>query len=295
VVELGERNFGRRRGGKDFGQWRKGKDFGQRRGERDFGQRRGKFLERAKMQVKTAFSQKDLLLMQAMRSLDDLDDAKEILHSRVAEWFKLNFPEFELDNEETACKIVAEFGCKENLGEKKLEEIVGEKKAKELVEKARSSYGAEFGAEEIAALKALAKQVLELVEARKKIEAYVEAVAKEYLKNISFVSDPVLAARLLTTAGGLERLAKMPASTIQVIGAEKALFKHLRRGTKPPKHGVIFQSALIRGAPFEQRGRIARVLATKICIAAKADYYTKRFIAEKLKADLEARLEKIRE
>ena len=99
----------------------------------------------------------------------------------------------------------------------------------------------------------------------------------------------------MTITGGLERLAKLPASTIQVIGAENALFKHLKTGSLPPKHGIIFNSAYIRSAPFEQRGRIARSLAAKLSIAAKADFYTGNFIAGKLKADLDKRVKAIQD
>ena len=123
----------------------------------------------------------------------------------------------------------------------------------------------------------------------------MEAQARENAKNISTLIEPLLTARLISLAGGLEKLAKMSASTIQVIGAEKALFKHLRTGTQPPKHGLIFQSPLINAAPLHQRGKISRALATKLSIAAKADWFTGRFIADKLKATLDARLKQIRE
>jgi len=122
----------------------------------------------------------------------------------------------------------------------------------------------------------------------------VQKEGQATLRNLSYLTDPLLASRLVTIAGGLARLAKMPGSTIQVIGAEKALFKHLRKGTKPPKHGILFQSPLVRGSPLEERGRIARTLAAKLTIAAKADYFTGNFIAEKLKEGLDKRLKEIK-
>ncbi|MEW5955783.1 MAG: hypothetical protein AB1626_04585, partial [Candidatus Micrarchaeota archaeon] len=129
---------------------------------------------------------------------------------------------------------------------------------------------------------------------RKELEAYLEQQASTTLKNLAFLTDALTASRLVARAGGLERLAKMPASTIQVLGAERALFKHLRKGTSSPKHGIIFQSTIVRGAPPDQRGKIARALAAKLAIAAKADFYSHEFIAPKLKADLEIRLKEIR-
>jgi nucleolar protein 56 len=94
-------------------------------------------------------------------------------------------------------------------------------------------------------------------------------------------------------AGGLHRLSFFPASTIQVLGAEKALFKHLRSGSKPPKHGLIFQHSSIGMSPKKVRGKIARALAAKLTIASKADAISHNFIAEKLKASFEAHTKRI--
>ena len=114
----------------------------------------------------------------------------------------------------------------------------------------------------------------------------------------SSIYDPVVGAKvtgkLVAAAGGLGKLALMPASTVQVIGAEKALFKHLRnKSIAPPKHGIIFQHAAISTAPKKVRGKIARALATKITLAAKADVYTKRFIGPEVKDKFEKRLNDI--
>lgn len=95
-------------------------------------------------------------------------------------------------------------------------------------------------------------------------------------------------------AGGLERLARLPASTIQVLGAEKALFRFLKTGRGSPKHGVIFQHPLIHTAPKWQRGKIARALATKISIAARIDYFSKEDRGAQLREALEKRVEEIR-
>ncbi len=256
--------------------------------------KREDFLAKAKKRVQKALSRKDLLVIQAVRTVDDIDQAKALLYERLLEWFKTNFPDVDLQNEESLCRVVAEFGARDYLEFNRLQEIVGEKRATELMQKAESSYGAPFDLQDRNAVAALAKGVLQLIETRAKLEAYISKESEALMKNVSFLTDPLLAARLLQTAGSLERLANMPASTLQVMGAEKALFKHLRTGSLPPKHGIIFQSNLIRGAPLKQRGKIARALSTKLSIAAKADYYTQHFIAEKLKASLESRLKEIR-
>ncbi|MEM0149807.1 MAG: hypothetical protein QXW10_02850, partial [Candidatus Micrarchaeaceae archaeon] len=97
----------------------------------------------------------------------------------------------------------------------------------------------------------------------------------------------------LSKAGSMERLATMPASTIQLLGAEKALFKHIKFGSKPPKYGVLFKLPAISNGKRSARGKIARLYATKISIALKADYFSKRFIADKLKEDIEKNMLRI--
>jgi nucleolar protein 56 len=101
----------------------------------------------------------------------------------------------------------------------------------------------------------------------------VSAMADEVMPNVSALIGGLVAARLLSRAGGLPALARMPGSTIQVLGSEQALFSHLRGGSPPPKHGIIFQHRRVHNAPKEVRGRVARVLAAKLAIAARLDHY----------------------
>jgi len=105
----------------------------------------------------------------------------------------------------------------------------------------------------------------------------------------------MLTARLIALAGGLVSLAKMPASTIQVLGAEKALFRALKTGSRPPKHGIIYQDMSIHDAKRWQRGKISRALAGKVAIAARTDAFSNRYIGDVLKADLEKRVNEIKE
>lgn len=253
-------------------------------------EKKSALIKKAKTGMQKAFSNADLILMQAIRAVDDLDKAKALLYPRLDEWFKFNFPEINIANEETQCKVIAEFGDKDELEFNKLCEILGEVKATELMQKAQNSFGATFTLLDKSAIITFAKQTLQLFETRLILENYINQSAKKAFPSICALVDPLLATRLVTMAGGLERMAKMPASTIQVIGAEKALFKHLRTGTNPPKHGVIFQSNWVRGANEKKRGRAARVLATKLAIAAKADYFAKhdigKLLLEKLKKQL---------
>lgn len=130
----------------------------------------------------------------------------------------------------------------------------------------------------------------EMVRLEKQIESDMQRVAP----NTSMIVGSLIGARLISLVGGIERLAILPASTIQILGAEKALFRFKKEGGKPPKHGVIFQHPMINKAPRVIRGKIARILAAKIAIAAKADVFTKRDISDNLKEDLEKRVKEIR-
>ena len=118
---------------------------------------------------------------------------------------------------------------------------------------------------------------------------------EEMAPNVRAVAGALLGARLIAIAGSLQNLAMRPASTIQVLGAEKALFRSLKTGARPPKHGLIFQHTLLHDAKRWQRGKIARVIAGKLAIAARADAFGGHFIGDKLKADINKRLEEIHE
>ncbi len=131
-------------------------------------------------------------------------------------------------------------------------------------------------------------------ELRNFLAEQVESRVNEIAPNIGAVVGPVIAARIISYAGGLNRLAKMPASTVQVLGAEDAFFQHLKKGTPCPKHGIIFQVPSIRNLSPKKRGRAARALAGKIAIAARVDYYHGKFIGDTLKNEFEKRLEEIK-
>jgi len=127
------------------------------------------------------------------------------------------------------------------------------------------------------------------------LEQQIEKDMQRLAPNITMLAGSLIGARLISLSGGIERLAMFPASTVQILGAEKALFRFKKEGGKPPKHGVIFQHPLINRAPRDERGKIARMFAAKISIAAKADAFTKRLIAEELRTNLEKRIHEMHE
>jgi len=156
--------------------------------------------------------------------------------------------------------------------------------------------GADILETDLEQIQVLAKDVLTLYELRKSMEEYVDKTMEELAPNVRAVAGALLGARMIAIAGSLQNLAMRPASTIQVLGAEKALFRSLKTGARPPKHGLIFQHTLLHDAKRWQRGKIARVIAGKLAIAARADVFGEgHFIGDDLKADINKRVEEIRE
>ena len=138
-------------------------------------------------------------------------------------------------------------------------------------------------------LQSLVAMLAKTLEIRDNIEKYINQVVEEIAPNVSKIVGTGIAARLIAQAGSIEKLSLLSAGTIQVLGAEKALFRHLKEGTPPPKHGILFQHEMINTSPKNKRGRIARLLAAKISVAAKADVFTKRDISKQLNEELNTR------
>jgi nucleolar protein 56 len=254
-------------------------------------------LELTRRKLRRAAEKRDLLAVQAIRAIDDIDRTINLYVARLREWYSLHFPELdELVREHLDyARIVHELGHRSNITVENLKKLgFSEEKARKIADAAAKSMGADLSDFDIEYIRTLAGIILDLYKLRETLGEYIEAVMKEVAPNITALVGPKLGARLLSLAGGLENLAKLPASTIQVLGAEKALFRALRTGGKPPKHGVIFQYPAIHRSPRWQRGKIARALAAKLAIAAKVDYFTGRFIGDKLKEELEKRIEEIK-
>lgn len=120
----------------------------------------------------------------------------------------------------------------------------------------------------------------------------LDVLCEQIIPNVTVLCGPQLAAKLLAKAGSLHRFARMPASTIQTLGAEAALFRHLRTRARPPKHGILFEHPLVAKVKRKDRGKVARELANKIALAARVDRFEGKPIGAKLKKDLEKRWER---
>ena len=252
----------------------------------------------SRLKVREAAARKDKVVMQEVSTVDELDKALNVLAGRIREWYGLHFPELSrlIDSHETYVRLVASLGERGNFKLEKLAELgLPRSKAEKVVEAAEASLGAPMDREDLEALQNLCRLYLELAKARRQLTGRIESLLDEIAPNLKALVGPTIGARLISLAGGLEELARLPSSTIQVLGAEKALFRALRRGGRPPKHGIIFQHPFIHQAPRWQRGKIARALAGKISIAAKVDVFSGNRIGDRLKADLEKRVAEIRE
>ncbi len=205
---------------------------------------------------------------QAVNALDDLMMSANLLSERLHEWYGTHFPEHrKMMKEEEFIELVI-LECKK---------------------------GGLESEPDLEPISELARTLRDLHEQMRILEDYIKNQMETNASNLSFLVGPIIGARLISKAGGLSRLSRLPSGTIQVLGAEKALFRHLKDGTNPPKHGVIFQHPLVHRAPYWQRGKIARAFASKIAIAAKLDQHSNKSQGELLKKDLLARIEEIKE
>jgi len=216
-------------------------------------------LEATRSAVETLESADDRQLIHAIRALDDCTRTANELAERLAEW---------------AGTVDPDAGT-------------GIEYARRVVDD-----GSTAGAVP-APLRSLAGRVVDLEAEAASLEAYVERQAPVVAPNLTALAGPLLAARLISLAGGLESLAKKPSGTVQVLGAEEALFAHLRGHASSPKHGIIFTHEAVRGTRLEDRGSAARALAGKLSIAARIDHYSGDYRPE-LEAELAERMETIR-
>ncbi len=250
----------------------------------------------AEQVVSEASSKEDLHLVNGIQALDDLDKFLNITTERTMEWYSLHFPELQdiLKDNVALARLVIEIGKRGTFDKEALEKQgIGDKKAEAIMLAAERSKGGTISERDIRRVVGLAELAVKTASEREKLAEYVESTMNRIAPNVTQVAGATIGARLIAKAGGLERLAKLPASTIQVLGAEKALFRALRTGARPPKHGILFQHEAVHMAPKWQRGKIARTLANKIAIAARIDFYRGEKAGE-LTGMLEKRLAEIK-
>ncbi len=223
----------------------------------------------------------DLHAIQAINTLDDLDKITNIMGSHLREWYSLHFPE--LDNLVDSLPGYAQLvlvGRRGDLSRQAYADAGFPDSKIEMLELVQEkSRGADISDENFEIVQTLAGQILDLHKLRKKMEDHMESQMKAVAPNLTAILGTTVSARMIAKAGSLRRLAMMPSSTIQIIGAERALFRSIKTGTQPPKHGLLFQHPLVHAAPRWQRGKIARAVASKAAIAARVDMHDKELNA----------------
>ncbi|MBO3769913.1 MAG: hypothetical protein JTT15_05900 [Candidatus Brockarchaeota archaeon] len=203
---------------------------------------------------------KDLDIVMALQSYDELVKIMNVIQDRILVWVKERAPSLLEEKKDF---------------EKVIELIYSQSSEPDYVRK-------------------MAELYLKSRECRSAVEKQIGDLMEETAPNVAAVIGPILGARLISKVGSLARLASLPASTIQILGAEKALFRALRKKGKPPKHGIIFQHPWVHGSPRKIRGKIARLLASKIAVAARVDHFSGRFIGEEIKKELEDKVKALR-
>jgi len=250
-------------------------------------------MKRSRDSVMQALRSRDMLLASVTKADEDIDKIINLLGERLEDWYGIYFPELKAEDKikYAEASLVID---RENFDENALLAFFSQKTASELAAASKTSLGAKISAKDLEQCKSLARSIVALDMQRKEFAAYQRELANEICPNMAAVAGPEIAAKLVSHVGSLNKLAILPASAIQVMGAEKALFKHLKnRNVPPPKHGIIFQHPRISSSPKAVRGKIARALANKLCLACKADAFSKRDISADLKAGFDARYAQI--
>ncbi|MCR8454230.1 MAG: hypothetical protein NDP13_04480 [Crenarchaeota archaeon] len=248
----------------------------------------------------------DKMIIQAITMIEELTEATNALMAHLREWFGIVFPELGkiIDDHRKFATIVYEIGNPSRLSAeskdreeyvKKLEQILGNKKTVDrILEALETSAPVKITDKDEKELRSVAKLVLDMFNLRDDLETYLQELMEDTCPNLTKLAGPTIGAKLIRKTGGLRQLALKPASTIQVLGAEKALFRALRGKGTPPKHGILFTHPFVFRAPWWQRGKIARTLASKLAIAARVDYFSKEYIGDELWNELLQRVEEIK-
>ncbi|HSL13698.1 MAG TPA: hypothetical protein VK882_05535 [Nitrososphaeraceae archaeon] len=218
----------------------------------------------------------DLHISQSINALDELDKIINVIGARLREWYGLHFPELDylIQNIFTYAEIVKLSGNRNNINLNMLENLGIERKRADMILVAvQRSKGGDILEENLSIIKKLGNEIIMQTELRKILAHQIEEMMEKIAPNIKELLTATVGARLLAKAGSLQKLSVMPASTIQIIGAEKALFRSLKTGAPPPKHGILFQHPILHSAPKWQRGKMARAIASKVAIAARIDLF----------------------
>ena len=215
----------------------------------------------------------DTMIIQAIALLDDLDKELNTYAMRVKEWYGWHFPEMaKIINDNLAyARVILSMGVRSSAATTDLSDILPEEIEGAVKAAAEISMGTEITDEDLMNIQALAEQVVGFTEYRAQLSSYLTSRMQAIAPNLTALVGELVGARLIAHSGSLMNLAKSPASTIQILGAEKALFRALKTKHDTPKYGLIYHASLIGQATGKNKGKIARVLATKAALGLRVD------------------------
>jgi nucleolar protein 56 len=255
----------------------------------------------SRAKVKFSVQKNDNHIIQAIATLDHLDKAINTFSMRVREWYSWHFPELIkiVSDNGTYAKLALFIGDKKTLSQERHHELAAvvdddSDIAQAIIDAARVSMGQDIGESDHENIHTFAQRVVSLTAYRKSLYAYLVSKMGIVAPNLAALIGEVVGARLISHAGSLTNLSKYPASTVQILGAEKALFRALKTKGNTPKYGLIYHSSFIGRAGQKNKGRISRFLANKCSIASRIDNFTETpttKFGEALKAQVEERLE----
>ena len=235
------------------------------------------------------------MIIQAVGLLDDLDKELNNYAMRLREWYGWHFPEVGkiITDDLTYAKVVEKIGIRTNTKNTDLSSILTKEDEISIKESAEISMGSEISKEDELNIKELCSQIIFLSEYRQSLTEYLRNRMMTIAPNLTIMVGELVAARLISHAGSLISLAKMPASTIQIFGAEKALFRALRTKHETPKYGLIYHASLVGSANPKLKGKISRSLASKCAICVRVDALGENIngdVGNKCKKILEGRI-----
>lgn len=254
----------------------------------------------SRAKVKFNVNRSDNMIIQAIALLDQLDKDVNTFAMRVREWYGWHFPELVkivADNNQYA-RVIQFIGDKATLSEDSLPGLTeilddNETLARNILDAARASMGTDISPIDHLNIKNFASRVIHLFAYRKSLQVYLSEKMNVVAPNLASLIGDTVGARLISHAGSLTNLSKYPASTVQILGAEKALFRALKTKGNTPKYGLIYHSTFIGRAGTKNKGRISRFLANKCSIASRIDCFsdspTTKF-GEVLRGQVEERL-----
>ncbi len=248
-----------------------------------------------KIKVSQAGGKADIIIIQIITTLDIIKKSLNLFSARLREWYGLHFPELTdkiIDDDIILASLVSTLGYRNKFTLENLKENfdLKERTIEMLTQQASESMGADI---DLTIIQNYAQQIIALDRYKQELEIYLEDLVEKTAPNINAIIGSLIGAKLIAKAGSLRKLAFMPASRIQLLGAEKALYRFLKTGEKRPKHGLIFQWNQIRSSKPWCRGKIARLVAGKIGLGAKVDFFSGEFIGDILSKEVEEKIKEI--